>query len=76
MSEGGIAPLIRHLGRKCSEWSDSCLSRFIPEETDTADPSVGVWTEPRADLEVLKKREFSCLAPAGNGTTISPPPVH
>jgi hypothetical protein len=71
--EGGggcIDPLIRNLGRKCSEWSDSCLSRFIPGETDTANPSLGVWMGPKADLEVLKKREFSCLARAGNGTTI------
>jgi hypothetical protein len=45
-------------------------------EKDTANHSVGVWMGPRADLEVLKKREFSFLARGGNGTTISPPSLH
>ena len=67
---GGVNPLIRNLGMKFSEWSDSCLSRFIPGETDTASPSVGVWMGRKADLEVMKKREPSFLARAGNGTTI------
>ena len=69
---GGTAPLIRKLGRKCREGSDSCLSRFTLGRTDTANPSIEVWMGIKSDLEVLKKREFSFLARAG----MEPPFLH
>jgi hypothetical protein len=62
MSGGGINPLIRNLGRTCSEWSDSCLSRFILGETDTSNPSVGVWIGPQIRSGGFEEERilFSC----------------
>jgi hypothetical protein len=58
--EGGIAPpfLISALDR--GEWSASRPDRFIPEERTPDTHWINGWLGPRAGLDSVETRKFSC----------------